>query len=89
MVAVGVWAAAVRHISSRHMLSAFRGSGIPVCLSITGLLLFAELRAPSLVLSCLRQAAYGKAVEEEDADVARGLCRVFTEMGEAYMDLIM
>lgn len=37
----------------------------------------------------LRQAAYTKAVEEEDMDVARGLCRVFTEMGEAYMDLIM
>eukprot|EP00752_Nemacystus_decipiens_P010447 g9307.t1 len=35
------------------------------------------------------EAAYSEAVEEEDADVARGLCRIFTEMGEAYMDLIM
>ncbi|CAM9473964.1 unnamed protein product [Scytosiphon promiscuus] len=35
------------------------------------------------------EAAYAKAVEEEDNDVARGLCRLFTEMGEAYMDVIM
>ncbi|CAN0469897.1 unnamed protein product, partial [Hapterophycus canaliculatus] len=39
--------------------------------------------------SVARQAAYTKAVEEEDTDVARGLCRLFTEMGEAYMDVIM
>jgi len=38
---------------------------------------------------CGTQAPYGKAVEEEDSDVARGLCRVFTEMGEAYLDVIM
>ncbi|CAB1115460.1 unnamed protein product [Ectocarpus sp. CCAP 1310/34] len=35
------------------------------------------------------EAAYVKSSEEEDADVARGLCRLFTEMGEAYMDVIM
>ncbi|CAN0101819.1 unnamed protein product, partial [Ectocarpus sp. 12 AP-2014] len=35
------------------------------------------------------EAAYMKSLEEEDADVARGLCRLFTEMGEAYMDVIM
>lgn len=37
----------------------------------------------------LKQAAYEEAVDEEDEDVALGLCRLFTEMGEAYMDVIM
>ncbi|CAM9594406.1 unnamed protein product [Chrysoparadoxa australica] len=32
---------------------------------------------------------YQWAVEEEDEDCARGLCRLFTELGESYMDLIM
>ncbi|CAN0313886.1 unnamed protein product [Pylaiella littoralis] len=35
------------------------------------------------------EAAYSKATDEEEEDVARGLCRLFTEMGEAYMDVIM
>lgn len=35
------------------------------------------------------QGAYEKATAEDDEDVARGLCRLFTEMGESYMDVIM
>lgn len=35
------------------------------------------------------QPAYVRSVQEEDEDVARGLCRLFTELGEAYMDLLM
>lgn len=35
------------------------------------------------------QGEYKNATDEEDEDAARGLCRVFTEMGEAYLDVIM
>lgn len=35
------------------------------------------------------EAKYSKAVAEEDEDTARGLCRLFTEMGENYMSVIM
>eukprot|EP00903_Cladosiphon_okamuranus_P011653 g10961.t1 len=52
----------------------------------TSNLLIVQLMVPKAMAL---EAAYTKAVEEEDVDVARGLCRVFTEMGEAYMDLIM
>ena len=37
----------------------------------------------------MAQSDYEKATAEEDDDVARDLCRLFTEMGEAYMDVIM
>jgi len=32
---------------------------------------------------------FRKAVESEDQDILRGFCRIFTEMGESYLDLIM
>ena len=32
---------------------------------------------------------YEKAVTDEDEDMARALCRIFAEMGEQYMRLIL
>ncbi|KAG5187740.1 armadillo-type protein [Tribonema minus] len=34
-------------------------------------------------------AAYAASVAEEDEDTARGLCRLFTEMGESYLEMLL
>ncbi|KAG6574370.1 uncharacterized protein IUM83_07217 [Phytophthora cinnamomi] len=35
------------------------------------------------------RGAFGAAVEAEDVDTCLGLCRIFTEMGEAYLELLL
>jgi hypothetical protein len=35
------------------------------------------------------EAAYCASVVEEDEDTSRGLCRLFTEMGESYLEMLL
>lgn len=42
-----------------------------------------------MALGCEVQSPFRRAVEEEDEDGMRDYCRIFTEMGESYMSLIM